>query len=164
VPGTGETSAAEAVRVMTALEDAGCPVWVEGGWGVDALAGRQTRAHRDLDLAVDATQEALVLAVLERLGYAVETDWRPVRVELAAPGRGWVDVHPVALDDEGNGIQSGLNGERFLYPAGEFVTGTIAGRTVGCISARQQISWRSGYDLRNVDRQDLAVLRRLVDG
>lgn len=30
-----------------------------GGWGVDALVGRQTRIHSDLDLAVDVTQMAL---------------------------------------------------------------------------------------------------------
>ena len=34
-------------------------VWIAGGWGVDALVGRQTRIHSDLELAVDVTLVAL---------------------------------------------------------------------------------------------------------
>ena len=55
-------AATEVVAVVAALERSGCRVWLEGGWGVDALAGRQTRAHRDLDVAIDAAQEAVVRA------------------------------------------------------------------------------------------------------
>jgi hypothetical protein len=84
----------EVIGVLADLAEAGCAVWVAGGWGVDALVGRQTRLHRDLDLAVDARNETVALRVLERRGYRVETDWRPIRVELIAEGRGWVDVHP----------------------------------------------------------------------
>jgi lincosamide nucleotidyltransferase A/C/D/E len=155
-------SAAEVLRVLDALTAVGCAAWIEGGWGVDALAGRQTRAHRDLDLAVDATFEAAALRALESLGYAVETDWRPVRVEVAAPGRRWVDLHPVTLDAAGNGVQAGPDGQTFLYPAAGFTTGSIGGREVGCITAEQQVAWHSGYEPREVDVADLAVLRQLV--
>jgi lincosamide nucleotidyltransferase A/C/D/E len=41
----------EVLGVLGDLANAGCAVWV-GGWGVDALVGRQTRLHRDLDLAL----------------------------------------------------------------------------------------------------------------
>ena len=44
---------ADVVEILSDLRAAGCRVWVAGGWGVDALVGRQTRPHRDLDLAVD---------------------------------------------------------------------------------------------------------------
>jgi hypothetical protein len=46
----------------------------------------QTRLHRDLDLALDADNEAVALPALERRGYRLETDWRLVRVELVAGG------------------------------------------------------------------------------
>ncbi|MET0435795.1 MAG: amino acid transporter [Cellulomonas sp.] len=154
----------EVHRVLDALAAAGCRAWVAGGWGVDALAGRQTRPHRDLDLAVDATGEGAALAALARLGYAVETDWRPVRVELAAPGSGWVDLHPVAFDGTGRGIQAGLDGTTFDYPPGCLVTGTIGARTVGCLSVAQQVAFHTGYPPRDVDRADLAVLGRLPRG
>ena len=58
-----------------------------GGWGVAALAGTQSRDHRDLDLAVDADDLSDCLQTLEGLGYQRETDWLPVRVEYAVAGR-----------------------------------------------------------------------------
>jgi hypothetical protein len=42
--------------------------------------------HRDLDLALDVRNETVALRALERRGYRVETDWRPVRVELVLRG------------------------------------------------------------------------------
>lgn len=152
---------AEVHRVLDALAAAGSRAWVAGGWGVDALVGRQTRPHRDLDLALDATGEAAALGALAPLGYAVETDWRPVRVELAAPGGRWVDLHPVSFDARGGGTQAGLDGVTFDYPAGCFVTGTIGGRVVGCLSAAQQVAFYTGYPPRAVDLADLALLGRL---
>jgi lincosamide nucleotidyltransferase A/C/D/E len=154
-------TAEQAVAVLTALDEAGCWTCVEGGWGVDALAGRQTRPHRDLDVAVDAAQESVVLGVLERLGYAVETDERPTRVELAAPGRGRVDLHPLHFGEDGDGIQLGPAGERWCWPAASFTSGTILGRRVRCVAAAQQIEWHQGYEPRATDLADLAVLRRL---
>jgi lincosamide nucleotidyltransferase A/C/D/E len=41
-----EIDAADASRIVGQLEAAGLVVWLDGGWGVDALLGRQTRPHR----------------------------------------------------------------------------------------------------------------------
>ena len=153
---------AEVHRVIDALTAAGCPAWLAGGWGVDALAGRQTRAHRDLDLLVETGRLDAAVAALARLGYAVETDWLPVRVEVAAAGNRWVDLHPVAFDAGGNGVQAGPDGTTFEYPAACFVTGRIGEREVGCLSLDRQLEAHDGYQLREVDRHDLAVLRGLA--
>lgn len=152
---------AEVLAVLAALRHSGCRVWVAGGWGVDALVGRQTRPHRDLDLALAAENEVVALEVLEGRGYAVETDWRPVRVELAAPGRGWVDVHPVVFDVTGCGRQSDLDGGHFDYPPDAFVIGALAGHLVPCLSREQQIRFHTGYEPRAVDLHDLALLQGL---
>jgi hypothetical protein len=56
------------------------------------------------------TFEEEVLAALLHMGYAIEMDWRPNRVELGAPGRGWIDLHPFVLDDEGNARQAAIGG------------------------------------------------------
>ncbi len=161
VTGVG-MSVADVHAVLDALAGVRCRAWVGGGWGVDALAGRQTRSHRDLDLAIDADREAAALAALADLGYRVETDWRPVRVEVAAPGERWVDLHPVAIDDDGNGVQAGLHGATFLYPADGVVTGRIGGRAVECLSVAQQVLFHSGYPLTDRDRADVAVLQALA--
>ncbi|MGZ4382041.1 MAG: nucleotidyltransferase domain-containing protein, partial [Gaiellaceae bacterium] len=42
--------ATDVLEVLAALGEAGVRASLEGGWGVDALVGRQTREHEDLDL------------------------------------------------------------------------------------------------------------------
>ena len=69
----GGMSWAEVALVLRALNEADIRYWLQGGWGVDALVGRQTRSHRDLDVDLDQTLEAEALDVLTQLGYAVET-------------------------------------------------------------------------------------------
>lgn len=154
----------EVHAVLDALGTAGIPTWVAGGWGVDALAGRQTRAHRDLDLLVDAERLEDCLSILTARGYAVETDWLPVRVEVGAAGRGWVDVHPVRLAADGSGVQAGLDGTRFDYPPDCFTTGNLAGREVPCLTAAHQQLLHTGYEPRAQDIHDLRVLRTLEPG
>jgi lincosamide nucleotidyltransferase A/C/D/E len=151
----------EVLGVLADLTDAGCAVWVGGGWGVDALVGRQTRFHRDLDLALDARSGAAALRALERRGYRVETDWRPVRVELVADGRGWVDVHPVVFDASGHGRQADLDGGQFDYPPQAFDQGSLGGACVPCLSRDQQLLFHTGYEPRAIDLLDLALLERL---
>jgi lincosamide nucleotidyltransferase A/C/D/E len=152
----------EVIGVLADLAEAGCAVWVAGGWGVDALVGRQTRLHRDLDLAVDARNETVALRVLERRGYRVETDWRPIRVELIAEGRGWVDVHPVDFDATGHGRQADIGGGQFAYPPEAFDRGSLDGVCVPCLSRDQQLLFHTGYEPRAIDLLDLAQLERLT--
>ena len=157
----GGMSSTDVLELLEHLRRADCCVWVAGGWGVDALAGKQTRVRRDLDLAVDSAHESLAIGVLTGRGFDIETDWRPVRVELAAPRDKWVNLHPVVLDAGGDGVQADLNGGQFTYPAACFVTGLIAGHVVPCLSVQQQIDFHTGYEPRGVDLADLRVLNDL---
>jgi lincosamide nucleotidyltransferase A/C/D/E len=150
----------EVERVVVALETSSIRYWVLGGWGVDALVGRQTRAHRDLDLAVDADQWQEAVGRLLEMGYVRETDWWPIRVEYASPA-GWVDLHPVRFDD-GDGVQSGPDGTTYDYPREHLTVGTLCGRAVPCVSAAWQMRVHAGYPPRPQDLQDLETLRSLV--
>jgi lincosamide nucleotidyltransferase A/C/D/E len=156
--------AEDVIAAVDALDGAGVRCWIGGGWGVVALAGRQTREHRDLDLAVDAEDLPACLAVLSDLGYVAETDWLPVRIELAAAGGRWVDVHPVRFAEDGCGRQAGLDGAYFDYPPCSFTSGSIARRRVNCLSAEQQRQFRAGYELRPQDIHDLAELDAVQRG
>jgi lincosamide nucleotidyltransferase A/C/D/E len=151
----------EVVRLLDALDAENVAWWVLGGWGVDALVGHQTREHRDLDLAVDASAWAAATRACTDLGYVVETDWWPVRVELASP-HGWVDLHPVSFDAAGDGVQSGLDGATYDYPRRDVTTGELEGRQVRCMSAAWQERVHSGYEPRAQDLHDLAVLGGLT--
>jgi lincosamide nucleotidyltransferase A/C/D/E len=50
----------EVVRLLDAFEAAKVKAWLDGGWGVDALLGRQRRTHDDLDLVVELKDVATV--------------------------------------------------------------------------------------------------------
>jgi lincosamide nucleotidyltransferase A/C/D/E len=158
----GPVELSEVMHVMAVLTGHQCPAWVGGGWGVDALVGHQTRPHRDLDLAIDARCESRATAALARIGYQVQTDWRPVRVELSRPGAGWVDLHPVNFDDTGHGRQHDLDGGWFDYPIGCLRTGHLDGHPIPCLSIEQQIRFHTGYPPRDIDRHDLTLLHQLA--
>lgn len=144
--------------VLDALRSIGIEAIVGGGWGIDALLGRQTRPHRDLDLAVPFERLDDAISALAALGYRPEVDQRPARVELRA-GRRSVDVHPVEWDAAGHGAQHGLDGHVFTYPA-ESVKwiGSIGGRPVRCISPELQLAFHSGYELADRDRADVLAV------
>jgi lincosamide nucleotidyltransferase A/C/D/E len=117
------------------------PAAVAGGWGVDALIGCQTRAHRDVAVDIDATCEEAALRVLGDLGYVIETDRRPNRVELVAHGRGWVDLHPLLLEPDGSARQAALGG---VLPHLSTVVLHRRGMPVPCVSAEAQHLFGTG--------------------
>jgi lincosamide nucleotidyltransferase A/C/D/E len=150
----------QVLRLLDGLHSAGFSAWIAGGWAVDAALGRQTRPHGDVDLAVDANQLGAVRRFLLDLGFRVTTDWLPARLEMTAEDGRCVDLHPVTFEANGSGVQSGRQGEPdFRYAAEAFSSGSICGRLVPCLSVEQQLLFREGYELRDVDRLDLSVLR-----
>jgi len=88
------------------MSEIGVDVCIDGGWGVDALLGKQTRSHIDLDITIQQRYVASLREALLARGY------REVRLEDARP---WnfvlgdesgkeIDVHVVVLDENGNGV------------------------------------------------------------
>lgn len=159
-------SAIDVVEILDGLEGPpeaptrGVRVWIEGGWGVDALAGRQTRDHDDLDLDFDSARdgERRAIEALQRLGFELIEDERPVRFVMADQRGRKVDLHPLTFDGDGAAVQQGPGGRTFHYPADGFAVGSIGSRAVSCLSARLQRRFHSGYEPRPIDRHDLDVL------
>lgn len=149
----------DAQAVATALDAIGEPVWIAGGWGIDALVGRQTREHRDLDVLVPTDRLSTALAALRALGCEPETDWLPVRIEVAGGGLR-VDLHPVQVEQDAL-VQQVFDGV-LRYPIEQLTTGTIGGRQVRCVDASLQRTLHSGYEPREVDLHDLEQLERLA--
>lgn len=67
----------EVLAVLERLERTGIECWVDGGWGIDALLGAQTRPHRDLDLVLDRTQIRSARRALTPLGYERDDSVKP---------------------------------------------------------------------------------------
>jgi len=153
---------AEVALVLRALNEADIRYWLQGGWGVDALVGRQTRSHRDLDVDLDQTLEAEALYVLN----SSATPWRRLAAEPGGadrPGPTLVDLHPLLLDQDGTVRQAALGGSFHVIPASCFTVGQLGGLDVPCLSAAAQLAFHEGYQLRPVDRHDRDLLERLLD-
>jgi Aminoglycoside-2''''-adenylyltransferase. len=153
--------AAEALAVLRTLDRASVHHVTSGGWGVDALLGRQTRVHDDLDVGVDIERLDEIVALLAQRGYSIAVDQRPVRLELKGSDDRKLDLHPIAWDASGSGTQRGFGHQSFDYPAAEIVAGRIDGVVVRCISAATQRLFHSVHEPRDVDRADLAALAAL---
>ena len=150
VPATWMTGT-EVVRVLGALDGAGIRAGISGGWGIDALLRRETRQHGDLDLGVAAEALDAAIEALRPLGYVVTVDERPARVVVESDV-GRVDLHPIAWGSSGAGVQTGLAGEVFDYPAGSLdAEGEIAGRTVQCATPDLQLAFHAHYEPRDHD-------------
>jgi lincosamide nucleotidyltransferase A/C/D/E len=148
----------EVLRVLDALDAAGVRVGVTGGWGIDALLGRQTRVHGDVDLGVPSDSVDGAIGALEALGYAVDADERPARVVLSSD-EGRVDLHPIVMLASGAGIQNGFDGQTFEYPPGSLeADGEIGGQTVRCGTPELQVAFHRGYEPRGHDLLDMAAL------
>lgn len=153
--------AVDVIALLADFKEQGFACWVSGGWGVDALAGVQTRLHQDLDIAVDARQLDEIMAHLTECSYQMTVDWLPVRAEMTSPAGAKIDLHPVVFDAAGNGRQADFGDEWFDYPADQFTSGEIAGVTVPCIGKALQITFHQGYTPREIDLLDLQTLARL---
>lgn len=143
--------AAHVVAILDALAAADVDTWVSGGWGVDALAGRQTRIHRDLDLILDFADEPRAVDVLASLGYRVHFRVRSdrptfTRTVLNDALARKIDLHPVDV----RSMRAHLD------------DGSIGPRTVPCLSTAFQFTAHEGYKRRRNDRIDIATLRDLT--
>jgi lincosamide nucleotidyltransferase A/C/D/E len=151
------------IQVLDRLDAAGVTVWLDGGWGVDALVGDQTRPHEDLDLAISRHECPRAQEVLAELGFQHALPMSSPDSRLAwrfrtADGR-QVEFHALAFDAAGNGWQKLPDGGWGLYPAdGLLGRGEILGRPVRCTTPELQLRHHLGYPLADTDRHDLRLL------
>jgi len=165
-------SAEDVNTVYQLLTGAGVRVWISGGWGIDALLGEQTRAHKDIDIQVQVDDVTALFDLLAPLGYTQAYLWEENRSAVDACGAEIptafvlrdavgreVDVHALRLDDEGNGIPAWEAGGMVLLAQDLNAVGVIAGVPVVCFSAALQAACHVGYDLPEAHRLDMDRLR-----
>lgn len=151
---------ADVIDIYLALGGQGIDIWIDGGWGVDALLNRQSRSHKDLDIVLEDRHLVRFERFFVSGGYSrskreIE---RPFNFVLADRGGREIDVHVISLDENGNGIY-GAPENGLAYPADSLTgTGTISGCAVRCISPQWVVKFHSGYELTEKDYQDVSAI------
>lgn len=143
----------DVVDFYSQLENLGIKIWVDGGWGVDALIGEQTRPHGDLDIALQQKDVPMVCEMLVAKGYKEvkrDNEWNFVMED--DNGRR-IDFHAFIFD-ENEHVIGGIK-----YPDKSLTgMGVIDGRIVNCISAEYMVKFHTGYPLRDSDFKDTIAL------
>ena len=147
------------LELLAVLRSSGVTATLDGGWGVDALVGRETRPHEDLDLVVALGDFSRIQEALRPLGFALHADHLPVRFVLRRSGE-QLDFHTVTFDSQGGGVQPQPGGGSFRYPPEGFVLGRVRGESVPCISAPVQVLCHLGYEPTPKDVRDVLELCR----
>jgi lincosamide nucleotidyltransferase A/C/D/E len=152
--------ATDVLELLDCLDRAGVRVWLDGGWGVDALLRQQTRDHDDLDLVASLGDVPKLEEALGRGGFATTGGGAPKSFEMTDQAGRQVDVHPVTFTSSGDGVYLMQNGDEWIYPASGFEgVGQILGTAVRCLTPEVQLLCHEGYELPAEHRQDVAALR-----
>lgn len=152
---TPEMMAGDVVEFLQLLDRQKIEVWVDGGWGVDALLGRQTRPHADLDIAIRHSDVPAVRRLLGERGYRPipRPDTRDCNFVLGDEAGHEIDVHTFTFDADGKCIFG------IAYPADSLTgSGMIAGHRTRCICAEWMVQFHSGYVLKLKDYRDVSAL------
>jgi lincosamide nucleotidyltransferase A/C/D/E len=165
-------SAEDAIKLYKCLMTNGIQVWLNGGWGIDALLGEQTRPHKDLDVFILLDDISQACELLGREGYSLKELWSENRWAVGGSGIKTItafvlqdpqghelDVHALYFDKENNGLPAWEENEGFvLTPQDLAGIGRIAEFRVQCITAEKQLLCHTGYVLPEQQLRDLKLL------
>ena len=150
-----EMTAKEVVEVMKLFEQHGIEVYVDGGWGVDALLGEQTRRHDDLDIAMPHKFVEKLRELLEAQGYkdVPRDDTRDCNFVMGDNHGHLIDIHTYTFDENGTNIYGVAYEPHHLTG-----TGTINGYPVKCPPPDVMVAFHTGYDADDDDYRDTKAL------
>ncbi len=150
-----QMTAADVIAFVQLLREHNLEVIIDGGWAVDALLGRQTRVHSDLDIALNHQDVPCVRALLEARGYmdVPRDDTWECNFVLGDDQGHLVDFHSCTFDAEGNNIFG------VPYPFASLQgRGAINGFPVKCVPAEWLVQFHTGYKLDENDYHDVKAL------
>ncbi|MBN1536312.1 MAG: nucleotidyltransferase family protein [Anaerolineales bacterium] len=150
-----EMSVDDVVEIIQQFNQHHIEFYIDGGWGVDALLGEQTRSHSDLDIAVQHKDVPQIRALLEAKGFTdvPRDDTRDCNFVLGDDRGRLIDIHSYTFDEQGN-IIFGVP-----YPFDSLTgNGLVNDHPVKCISPEWMVKFHTGYPLDENDYHDVKVL------
>ena len=148
-------TAADVIDVYTSLENLDIKIWVDGGWGVDALLEKQTRPHTDLDIAIQYKDLPKFREYMESRGYKeVEREEDKKWNFVLGDDKGHeVVVHAFTFDESGHVVEDAE------YPEGSLTgIGVISGHAVRCIDPKHMVDFHTRHEPKEKDFKDVAAL------
>lgn len=146
----------DAIEIILYAEENEIDIWLDGGWGVDALLGGETRSHNDIDLFVEEKNGKTFIEILKEKGFTevVEaytttdhTVWKDDNDRI-------IDLHVFEFNEQGDLVFEGES-----YPSNVFSgIGKIGDKVVKCINAENQILFHLGYEHDENDVHDVRLL------
>jgi aminoglycoside 2''-adenylyltransferase len=122
------------------------PVWLQGGWAIDAKLNRITRDHEDIDIAYPSDRSTDFLALLHAFGCAIveQTDYG-----FLADRQGILfDCEPCICSDNTYELEGLPPGTCPLEPTGE-----LGGKPLPCTSW-EAILWDYFYYIEEVPQSE----------
>lgn len=170
VADSGERRQLELIHEVASLaEEAGVQCWLRGGWALDFLLGRVTRAHEDIDLFIWAADAPSFLPRLKDMGYE-EIGGPPPEQQrnLVKDGE---EFHVTLIEENELGVvPAGGRWADFPWPKGmlEGPIGQIGDVRCRLINpeaqlwAKEEAPHALSHTRRDRDHADIALLRRAL--
>ena len=141
---------------------------------MDALLGRQSRDHHDLDVLVLADDLGNLHRLLDERGFVTKLVWENENRWLEVGGERWptafvaeshggveLDVHVIEMGEGGAAVP--LCDVPWPFDADSLEgRGTIAGTSVACVSGQTQVAMHDGYELPEAHQRDVELLQVLL--
>jgi lincosamide nucleotidyltransferase A/C/D/E len=143
------------LEIYNLLEHNGIEIVIDGGWGIDALLGSETRLHKDLDIAVQHKDVSKLREILSRKGYKniEKPDTKDFNFVVGDNKGREIDIHSYTFDENGNNIYG------IAYPLASLTgKGVINGQKVRCIALEWVIKFHENYDPEEKDFNDVKAL------
>ena len=146
----------DAIEIITYAEENEINIWIDGGWGVDALLEEETRAHNDIDLFVEESNSKKFIEILKEKGFAEvaeaytttsHTVWKDTKGRI-------IDLHIFEFNEQGNLVFEGETYSGDVFSG----IGKISNKVVKCISAENQVLFHLGYEHDENDVHDVRLL------
>ena len=149
-------SIADAKQILQLAIDAHINVFLDGGWGVDALVGYETRVHNDIDIFVEKNAYHRFIQLIKNNGfYEVKMEYTTMNHTVWEDAKKRIiDLHCFEYTDDGEILYDGD-----CFPAETFSgKGKIAEIEVSCIEPYSQVMFHVGYEFDENDVHDVKLL------
>lgn len=143
------------ISFIRVCEENSIDVCLDGGWGVDALIGHQTRQHEDIDVVVNKENAVELKEILFVEGYheIIRHDSGPLNYVLQDDKGHQIEVCTYFKDADGYHVFAEDEVLQNLI-----TEGSIGGQKVKCVSADCQLKFHTGYDLDEQDYLDMKLI------